>query len=494
MPALWVGSNSLPFCRVEKTDREVLMKIQTTALLSLFLLGACSSVKKETSAEVTQQIKEQRAQRVASSMMSALDERDWKKFEESFAHKTVVITEEPLLLTPEEITARAKPFVEYFSSTRHELSDFKLEEKNERIIGTAKMDANYWRNRTLSSDLATLEGKYEFEFTQDGDEYKIMRMRLLSDKKEGDVKILEKAMAKIPRTKGSYRVEVVDIPSNNGKLMRGWVYIPTGKIRDVVIINGNLGNVKEQGSLLYGQELAKLGFGTLVFDFVNFGESEGTVRNLEDPGQKIDDFRGAVNFVANHQAFSGAKISLLGLGASAGYAAAEAVNDPRVKKLIMVAPWLQDAEVIQAEESLVKDKLGMGREASHQFVQDQVLTYVPVVSYEDPSAVISSDSQMEIDYYLNPDRGNIPQWRNRFATMGWGPWLNFDSTSAGARVNVPTLILRAKGSKHTAGLQEFVGKMRTQPQIHSMAVQPYDFYDRPMVVEETVKKIESFLI
>lgn len=470
------------------------MRLSSTVLVTLLLVSACSSNHKKdpTPKEMSEALKQQRAEKVAANVFSSIDNRDWSAFEKSFAYRTEVVLDEPRLLKPEEITKQMRPFIEYFSSTRHSVSGFKLDEKNERILGSASVSGVYWKNRTITSDTATVSGKYEFEFVQDGNDLKIMRMQFTRDSVDGDKDLVEKAMSKTP-DKSEYKAEVVDFLSKNRKKMRGWLYHPKGNPHDVVIINGNIANVKEQGPVAYAQELARTGIAALVFDFVNFGESDGAVRNLEDPGQKIDDFRGAMDFIANRKEFSGSRISLAGLGASAGYVAAEAVNDPRVDRVIMIAPWLQNAQIVEDEESLVQEKLRAARMANHQFQQDGVLTYVPVVSFSDPSAVITSESQGKIDYYLNTDRGNIPQWQNRFATMGWSHWLNFDSTSAAARVRVPTLIIHSEADPHKSGLDVFVNDMRMKPQVHALSVQPYDFYDRKETVVETVKLMEGFL-
>lgn len=458
------------------------------------MIGACASNHKKdpTPAEMSQAVKQQKAEAVVSQVFSAIDNRDWKAFEKNFANQTVFIVNEPLLLKPGQITEHVKPYIEYFTSTQHQLSNFKLEEKEERILGSADFNGNYWRNHTLTSDLASVSGKYEFEFSRNDGELRIMRMRFIQDKVEGEKEMIRKAMGKTPR-QDQYRVKIVTFPSKNGKKMRGWLYQPKGNVHDIVILNGNIANVKEQASLAYAQEMGRNGIASMIFDFVNFGESEGSVRNLEDPGQKIDDFRGAVDYIAHRKEYSASRITLAGIGASAGYVSAEAVNDPRVDRVIMIAPWLQNAAIVQDEDLGTQDKLRAARMANHQFIQDKVLTYVPVVSFSDQSAVITSESQGQIDYYLSTERANIPQWQNRFATMGWIPWLNFDSTAAASRIRVPTLIINSLGDNHKVGVEDFTEKMRMKPEVHALSVQPYDLYDRKETISQTVGIIENFL-
>ncbi|MES2528670.1 MAG: hypothetical protein V4598_16420 [Bdellovibrionota bacterium] len=462
-------------------------------LLAVILTASCASKHQHpaTKAEMTEAMKTNEAQAVVQNMISANESKDWKQFEKSFARRTVFFSGEPLLLKPEEISHLVKPTQKYFDATQATLSDFKLKEVQGRLLGSGKISTNFWKNRGLGSDVATTDNKVDFEFTRENGELKIMRIQPVEMKVKG-----EKDLIKTAWEKGDhdirYRVEIVDFPSKNGKQMRGWLYRPFEAVHDVVILNGNVGNIKEQGSLPYARLLAGRGIATLVFDFVNFGESEGNVRNLEDPGQKIDDFRGAVDFVANLEAYAGSRISLAGLGSSAGYIAHAAATDNRVDRVLMISPFLH-SRLVEKQQFEAGRKLSAAREANHQFQQDEVLTYIPVASFSENNAVLTSNAESDIDYYLNPERGNIPQWQNQFATMGWTPWINFDATTAAPRIRVPTLVIHSKSGPFAEGVDDFVGKMRVKPEIHVVSASPYDFYDRPETMNQVVKIIEDFL-
>lgn len=470
------------------------MKLTISLLMVATLLGACSSNRKPelSREEITQVMKSQKAEGVLKDMLTAIDQREWKDFEKVFATQTVVHLNEPLILTPERVTKWLRPTYEFYDSTRHELDDFKLEEKDERVLGTAKVKSHLWKNDGLVSDVATITGKYEVEFINEGESLKIMRMAFLHDEIEGDKKILQdvkKSVQVVP----PYQVQIVNFPSRNMKSIRGWLYIPRGDVRDVIIMSPNIASIKEQGTCEYARKLANQGFGALVFDFVNFGESEGNVRNLEDPGQKIDDIRGAVDFVANRKDLAGAKITLASFGGSAGYIGAEAVKDPRVDRLVMISPWMPNIDLFQSREFDARGKLKASREANHQYQQDGVLTYVPVASHTDNFAIMPAGSPDDLDYYTNPKRGNIPQWQNRFATMGWGHFINFDGMSAASRIRVPTLIIRSSENPYPEGVKDFISRMKIKPIENVLDVDPYDFYDHEETVDRSVTIIEEFL-
>ncbi len=467
--------------------------IFTLMLSTAFVISCSSNHKHVTLVEQTQAMKTAEAEGVVAGMLAAADKHDWKTFENSFANQTVVIREAPELMRPEDITNRMSPTLEWFDSTQHKLDGFKIEEKNGRLLGTADLKVNYWKNRGLNSDVGTTSSKLAYEFIREGEVLKIMRMQWVSEKMSGDKDILETAWKKSLLRKNPFIVDVVDFPSKNKKNMRGFVYIPGKNVHDVVILSGNLANVKEQGPLQYARLLAGRGIGVLVFDYVNFGESDGPVRNLEDPGQKIEDLRAAVDFISHREEFAGARISLATLGASAGYASAEAVNDPRIDRLLLIAPWIQSPDLASEFYKNPGEKILASRQANHQFQQDGVLTYVPVASYSDQSAVLYTDSNSSLDYYLNPNRGGIPQWENQFATMGWGPWLNFDGVSSASRVRVPTLIIQSRAGDFLAGVEEYTARMRLKPEMHWLSASQYDFYDRAETMNDVVEIVDEFL-
>jgi dienelactone hydrolase len=470
------------------------MRFSKAVFIFLLVVGACSSNHKHDPKNREEAVKIQKtesAQKVATDMFSAIDKRDWKAFEQTFANRTVLYLEEPRILKPNEMAAQVRPLYEYFESTKHDMTDFKLEEKNEHMMGTAKVSGVYWKHGDIANDYVTLVGKYEFEFVPEGDRYKIMRMRFIRESVDGNKKQMKSAETKISLDL-NYETEILEIPSQNKKSMKAWLFLPKKAVHDVVIINGNIANIKEQGPYQYARLFAARGIAAMVFDFVNFGESDGNVRNLEDPGQKIEDYRGIVDYISHRKEFAGSRISLSGMGASAGYAVAEAVNDPRVDRLLLIAPWFQNPDIVQAQEENYLEKLKVAREANHRFQQDGVITYIPVASFADRNAVLTSNKPSEIDYYTNPDRGNLPQWRNRFATMGWISWLNFDSTSAASRVRVPTLIVH-NGRNYQDGLREFTERMRMKPEAHELSAALYDFYDHADTMKQTVDLMEGFL-
>jgi hypothetical protein len=59
------------------------------------------------------------------------------------------------------------------------------------------------------------------------------------------------------------------------------------------------------------------------------------------------------------------------------------------------------------------------------------------------------------DYYLNPNKGAIPEWKNSFAEMSWKPWLTFDGIAAAKGIQQPVLLVHSENGAIPQGSCQF---------------------------------------
>ncbi|NUT92826.1 MAG: alpha/beta hydrolase [Saccharothrix sp.] len=265
---------------------------------------------------------------------------------------------------------------------------------------------------------------------------------------------------------------------SDGATLTGNLYLPdTYEPAPAVVVAGTWTSVKELMADRYAQRLSEHGYAALSFDFTGFGESEGDPRDVENPERKVRDIHNALTFLASHPAVDADRLAALGICAAAMYMSDNTSRDPRVKSLALVAPWLHDAAIVEQAyggADAVAARIGAAREAGSRYDETGEIDYVPVVSTTDPNAAMPYD----IDFYLNPDRGGIPAWPNRFAVMAWADWLTHDSISSAPKITAPTLLVHSEDAAIPDGARRFHAGLAGRKDILWTQGTQFDFYDQ----------------
>ena len=284
-----------------------------------------------------------------------------------------------------------------------------------------------------------------------------------------------------------------------GETLKGHLFLPDSfdseSTYPIVIVTGSWLTVKEQMAGLYAQKLAEWGYPALTFDFRHFGESGGQPRQFESPERKIEDIRSAVDFVQTLP-FNNDRIASFGVCASAGYQAHAAAQDERITSLILVAPWLHNAELVKplyGGEEGVHQRTYAGEAARQAYEEKNHVYVVPACNPVDEQSAMP----MEADYYLNPDRGAVQPWRNEFAVMSWPGWLGFDAVKAADDIDIPVLMVHSEDAAVPEGAHRFFDALKANKDIHWIGGTQFDFYDQePNVstaLEHAVKQLEQTL-
>ncbi|MEO1746191.1 MAG: dienelactone hydrolase family protein, partial [Pseudomonadota bacterium] len=213
---------------------------------------------------------------------------------------------------------------------------------------------------------------------------------------------------------------------NDGATMAGTLYLPAnyeaGDKLPTVVVTGAWTSVQQQMPAEYAEQMAERGFAAFTFDFRGWGQSgdlAGNVRFKEDPTAKTDDIRAAIEFVATLPEVDATQINGLGICASAGYMIDAVSGNPLVQSVGLVAPWLQNEEIVAAVyggEEGVNGLIDMGRAAEAAGGQ-----IIPAAGPEGAEGVLMPLG----GYYYEADRGAIPEYDNQWNNASWEGWLTY---------------------------------------------------------------------
>ena len=293
----------------------------------------------------------------------------------------------------------------------------------------------------------------------------------------------------------------VTFPSN-GVTLRGHLFTPpnfdASKTYPTAIVTGSWTSVKEQMPDEYASRLATKGFVALTFDFTGFGESDGQPRQVEDYNLKITDIRAAVDYLSGHKNVDQSAITGLGVCASSGYMAHAVARDKRIDRLVLVAPWLHDAEIARglydARPGGTDGLLASARAAAEKYARTGEMDYVLAASELDPlSAMYVPENAF--DYYLDPAKAAGKFYDNRFAVASWEPWLTFDGISAGREITQPVFIVHSESGAVPQGAKAFYNHLQGDKKIKWLnEFNQQQLYFQPDAVTAAMDAVGDYLL
>ncbi|MEO1038428.1 MAG: alpha/beta hydrolase [Pseudomonadota bacterium] len=275
---------------------------------------------------------------------------------------------------------------------------------------------------------------------------------------------------------------------SQGETLVGNLYLPDGASSTqrlpAVVVTGAWTTVKEQMPATYAAELAERGYAALAFDFRGWGESEGAPRQLESPVRKTEDIIAAAAYLASRSDIDAARVGGLGICASAGYMVAAASMSEDIASVGLVAPWLHDAEIVDAVYGGAENVAGLietGRAAEAVFAE----TGEPVM-IEAASATNEASLMYQAAYYVDPERGAIADYVNAFNVASWEGWLSFDALEIADHLTDPVAIIHSEAAAIPQGAHRFYERTEAPKRALWLdGVSQFNFYDQPEAVQRS---------
>jgi dienelactone hydrolase len=133
--------------------------------------------------------------------------------------------------------------------------------------------------------------------------------------------------------------EGVQFPSG-GDLISAWLYRPTGsEPAPLLVMAHGLGGVRTMRLDAYAERFSAAGYACLVFDYRNFGDSEGRPRQLLDIGLQLADWAAAVAYARTILGIDAKRIALWGISFAGGHVIATAARLPGITAAVVQCPF-----------------------------------------------------------------------------------------------------------------------------------------------------------
>ncbi|MFE4218643.1 alpha/beta hydrolase [Streptomyces sp. NPDC056844] len=288
----------------------------------------------------------------------------------------------------------------------------------------------------------------------------------------------------------------VTFPSN-GIDIAGHLYLPdtTNASPLTAVVVGHPGSgVKEQTSGTYAQQLAEAGLAALAFDAAYQGESSGTPRGLEDPAQRVEDFKAAVSYLTTRPDIDSDRIGALGICASGGYVIPAAVGDHRIRAVATVSAvdlslnFRLGPDGTQ-DPTLIQNLLDTAATARTAEAAGQPAPTLPIRTTQEEARAAGRYAYEGWEYY-STDRGRHPRQTDAFPFPSIDRIVNFDAFHLIDLIAPRALLMIAGDEAATAWMSEEATKKANEPKrLHRIeGASHLDLYDRyvPQVVTELV--------
>jgi uncharacterized protein len=137
--------------------------------------------------------------------------------------------------------------------------------------------------------------------------------------------------------------------SSGDDRVSAWLYRPSSSdTTPLVVMAHGLGAVRTMRLDAYAERFSASGYACLVFDYRNFGDSEGEPRQLLDVRMQLDDWAAAVAYARTLPGIDHERIAVWGTSFGGGHAIATAARLPGIAAAVAQCPFTDAVASLRA--------------------------------------------------------------------------------------------------------------------------------------------------
>ncbi|WP_227353782.1 alpha/beta hydrolase [Haladaptatus salinisoli] len=230
---------------------------------------------------------------------------------------------------------------------------------------------------------------------------------------------------------------------SDGTRCAGWLYSPEGVANPpVVLMAHGFAGERTFGLPAVAERFVARGFAVFLFDYRNFGDSDGEPRNLVKPSRHVADWEAAIDHVRGLDAVDRRKIALWGTSYSGGHVIEAAANDHRIAAVVAQIPFVDGRAVTREAgvKKVLKGTIAGVRDLVRKYTFRSPYT-VPVVGDPDEFAVMNAPGAKAGMERIVPDP---PTWENEVPARAFLDIPFYRPLSVVEEVTCPMLFLAGR--------------------------------------------------
>ena len=231
--------------------------------------------------------------------------------------------------------------------------------------------------------------------------------------------------------------------TSHGLKCSGLLLLPGGIARPpIVIMAHGFGAEKSFRLQPFAEKFVENGLAVFLFDYRNFGESEGEPRNLISPSRHLQDWQKALEHIRSLNEIDRSKIILWGTSFSGGHALVTAAEDPDVFCVTVQMPFVDGmASAGNFDRGIWLKSLGHALVDVPSWLLGTRPHYVNIVGENGRFCVLNTHDA-EIGYLplIPPDT----KWLNRCPARIFFTLLLYRPVNQVSRIGRPVLIIYAE--------------------------------------------------
>ncbi|WP_458205686.1 alpha/beta hydrolase [Haladaptatus sp. NG-SE-30] len=268
---------------------------------------------------------------------------------------------------------------------------------------------------------------------------------------------------------------------SEGTRCAGWLYTPEGVSNPpVVVMAHGFAGERTFGLPAIAEQFVAREFAVFLFDYRNFGDSDGEPRNLVKPARHVEDWEAAIDHVRGLDAIDRRRVALWGTSYSGGHVIEAAAGDHRVSAVVAQVPFL-DGRAVARNAGLKKTLQG-----TVAGLRDLVRKYtfrsphtVPVVGDPDEFAVMNTPGAKAGMMNIVPDP---PVWENEIPARGFLDIPFYRPISAIEDVPCPILLLAGRDDNIVPASTVADAAERVDGTYIELPIGHFDVYDTALEV------------